>query len=88
MDVVISFLISFVSIFFRLLYWAIFIHVLMSWFAHGRTDFGVLVDQIVQPVLRPFRWARIGAFDLSPIVALFALSFLGDLLQDILIRFI
>ncbi len=81
----IPFLISFISIFINLLYWAILIHVIMSWFATGRTAFGDLLDQVVRPVLAPFRWARIGMIDLSPIVALILLSFLGKAAQNFLV---
>ena len=34
------------------------------------------LTQGVAPILRPFRWARIGMLDLSPIVAILALDFL------------
>lgn len=57
----------------------------MSWFATGRTAFGDLLDQIVQPILAPFRWARIGMIDLSPIVALILISFLGNAARDFLL---
>ena len=84
----IGFAMQFVLILVKLLYWAILIQVLMSWFAAGRTPLGQSLDQIVQPVLKPFRWARIGMLDLSPIVALYALHFLQGVLLEFLARFL
>ncbi len=80
----VHFLISFISIFVKLLYWAILIHVLMSWFASTKSPLGDVIERVVHPVLMPFRWARIGMIDLSPILALFALSFIGDAIQELL----
>ena len=74
----ISFTSYFITIFIKLLYWAIFIWVLMSWFSAGKTPLGELLESIVLPILKPFKWARIGMFDLSPILALLVLGFLGD----------
>ena len=81
-----QFVITFISVLFQLLYWAIFIHVLMSWFASSKSHFGQMVDQVVLPVLKPFRWARIGMLDLSPILALFTLDFLGSQSQQLLME--
>jgi len=84
----IGFAVHFVLILVKLLYWAILIQVLMSWFAAGRSPLGQALDQIVQPILKPFRWARIGMLDLSPIVALYALYFLQGLVLEFLARFL
>jgi len=62
-----------------LLYCAILIHVILSWFAASKSAFGEMVSQIVQPILAPFRWARIGMLDLSPFIALLSLDFLGKI---------
>ena len=59
----------------------------MSWFAAGRTSLGLAIEQIVRPILAPFRWARIGMIDFSPILALFALSILQDFLFQLLARY-
>jgi len=83
----IAILITFISVLLKLCFWAIFIHVLMSWFASGRTQFGEILDQIVQPILHPFRWARIGMLDLSPIVALIALDLAANFLVQILLKY-
>jgi YggT family protein len=82
----IQFLVSFVAIFLKLLYWAVFVRVLMSWFASSKTPFGEIVDQITEPILKPFRWARIGLFDLSPILALIVLGYIGDGAQHFLLK--
>jgi len=84
----INFVILFISIFLKLCYWAIFAHVLMSWLARGRTKFGVILDDIVRPILYPFRWVRIGMIDLSPIAALLALDYGGEYLIKFLLRFL
>jgi len=86
LKVFIPFLITFVSVLVKLLYWAIIIKILMSWVAVGRTQFGVIIEQIVHPILKPFRWARIGMFDLSPIVALLLLDFLSRFLINFLVK--
>lgn len=82
----IHFLITFVTIFMKLLYWAVFIHVLMSWFASSKSTFGQMIDGIVQPILKPFRWARVGMIDLSPLLALLILSFLESAAQEYLFQ--
>ena len=85
---IINFVILFVSIFLKLCYWAIFAHVLMSWLARGRTKFGVILDEIVRPILAPFRWVRIGMIDLSPIAALIVVDYAGDFLVKFLTKFL
>lgn len=73
------FTLNFASILVSLLFYAIFAWVIASWLIM----FGIiqphnrgfqLLTQMVQPVLKPFRWARIGMMDLSPIVAILALD--------------
>ena len=81
-----QFLLSFVSIFFNLIFWAVFISVLLSWFASGRSQLGVWLEQIVRPILWPFRWARIGMIDFSPVLALVVLDFLRGAVVDLLVR--
>lgn len=73
MSLIQGFLVYFVTLFFNLLEIGVFIHVLMSWFARGRTPLGGMVDQVIAPLLRPFAWARLGGFSLSPILLLFAI---------------
>ncbi len=87
----IYFLLNFSAIFFQLLFFSILGWVICSWLVL----FGILgpgnkffqtLGQIVEPVLRPFRWARIGMLDLSPIVAILVLDFLVTLSHEFLTR--
>ncbi len=75
---VIQYLILFISIFGKTLYWAIFISILMSWVSRKPTPFKMWLDALVNPILKPFRWARMGMLDFSPVVALIAIQFLSD----------
>ena len=87
-DIFLAFVIKFLQIVIQLLQYALFFHIILSWFAQGRSKFGGYLEQIVQPMLAPFRWARIGMFDLSVIVAFliidhggrYVLKFLASLL--------
>ncbi|MCK5460763.1 YggT family protein [Candidatus Gracilibacteria bacterium] len=88
LSILIQFLIYFLTIFLKLLYWSIFIWVLMSWFASSKSRLGDLLEQIVRPILRPFRWARIGMFDLSPIAALLTINFVANNLFRFLTKFL
>ena len=58
-----------------LLSYALIIHVVLSWFAKGRSTLGMYLEQIVQPLVRPFRWAKIGMFDLSILVVFLLLDY-------------
>lgn len=66
----------------------IIIYVLMSWLPAVRESFiGELLSKLVEPYLRPFR--RLipplgGMIDISPIVALIALYFIGNGLTVVL----
>jgi uncharacterized protein YggT (Ycf19 family) len=76
----IQFLASFIQILAELVGLAMFIYVLMSWFSTGRTPLGDMLVRIVDPITRPFKWARIGNFDLSFIVAYLFVSFGSEVL--------
>lgn len=76
----IHFTASFINILAELVQLAMFVYVLMSWFATGRTPLGNILVQIVDPITRPFKWARIGNFDLSFIVAYMFISFGSDVI--------
>jgi YggT family protein len=82
-----NFLLSFINILFTILDFVILARILLSWF---RPDPGNWLVQFIisvsEPILAPFRLPifRIGMLDLSPIVAIFALS----LIEKILIRII
>lgn len=53
-------------------------YILMSWFPNAReSNFGKLIGSLVEPYLAPFRKVipPLGMIDISPIVAILALSF-------------
>ncbi len=57
----------------------IFIHILMSWVPNMRgSAFGQIIDKIAEPYLSFFRKfiPPLGMIDISPIIALIALSFI------------
>jgi len=83
---IIKFLISFVSILSQLLFWAVFISVVLSWFSEKRSKLGMMLDQIVVPLLRPFRWARIGMFDFSPILLIILLAVVRNVSVELLLK--
>ncbi len=80
--------ILFISLFSQLLYWAIFIYILLSWISRRKTPFSVFLHQVVTPLLRPFRWARLGMIDFSPLVALIAIQLLSGWLTEYLVTFL
>ncbi len=82
------FVILFISIFSQILYWAIFVYILMSWISRRKTSFTKWLQQIVTPLLKPFRWARIGMIDFSPMAALIAIQLLSDWLLKFLATFL
>lgn len=84
----IQFLITFITIFIKLLYWAVFIHVIMSWVASGKSSFGELLDRIVQPIIKPFRWAKVGMIDFSPLIALLVLGYVERVAGKYLMQFL
>lgn len=72
---------QFLSIFSELLFFSIFAWVMFSWlimFGITTPDnrFYNYLGQLVYPILKPFRWARIGMLDLSPLMALAVLGYL------------
>jgi uncharacterized protein YggT (Ycf19 family) len=85
-ETLIQFAITFISILTKILYWAIFIWVILSWFARGKNQLGQWLDALVKPICRPFRWARIGMMDFSPIVALLVIDFGGRFLIQLLMK--
>ena len=80
----------FLQIFFQLVYWAILAWVILSWVMlfggmKPQSPIFQFVTRIVEPVVKPFRWARLGALDLSPIVAIVVLGYLVNLFQQLLL---
>ena len=83
-----SILINGVYLFFTFLFWLTFVRCLMSWFPNinwYNQPFRALKDT-TDPILEPFR--RIippfGGFDISPIVALFTLNILAQIIIRII----
>ena len=81
-----------INIVFGVLWWAILIRVLLSWLPMA----GVRIDpynpiirtlfSITDPILDPLRkYTTVGMIDLSPIVALFGLEIIRNLLISLLV---
>lgn len=68
----------------------IVLRVILSWVASpvSRNPFVQLVRQVTEPILAPIRsiLPRTGMFDLSPMVALFAIYFLQSLIAGAMSR--
>lgn len=79
-----QYLILFVQILFQILYWMIFVYIILSWVTRPGNKLMIFLRQTLTPIFRPFRWARIGIMDLSPLVALFAMDFGRMILVNIL----
>ena len=74
---------TFVGIIFDLMFFAIIARVLMSWMpAGGGGQLKSILYDITEPVLSVFRNVipRIGMMDISPIIAIFALDLLKDMI--------
>lgn len=83
----VSYIASFIKILFGLLNFVIIARVLLSWFPGGGAPaIRSMIHEISEPVLAPFRRIipHVGMIDISPIVALFALGFLQDILLYLL----
>lgn len=79
----IVFLIQFVGLLFNILTYAILVRALLSWFPIAPDNPLVrILDDITEPILAPLRRVvpRLGAFDITPIVAMFALQIIGQIL--------
>ena len=66
---------------------AIFIRVLLSWFPiDPRNPLVALLYDVTEPILEPLRRVipRLGMFDLSPLVALLLIQFIGNFAADAL----
>lgn len=79
---------NFVNLFFQILIFAIIGRALLSWFNVGPGHpIGRILIEITEPILGPMRRVipMIGMIDISPIVAIFLLSFIQDLLVRALV---
>jgi uncharacterized protein YggT (Ycf19 family) len=87
------FLLNFGIILSTLLFYSIFAWVIASWLIM----FGIItpmnrgfsfLTQLVMPILKPFRWAKIGMIDLSPICAILVLDIAMRSMGNLLTQFI
>lgn len=82
-----SFLYTIIFFVFNVYQFMVIAYVLMSWVPQMReTAIGRLLERLVEPYLAPFRRfiPTLGILDISPIVALIALSFAKDGLLTLL----
>jgi len=80
----------FLSVFFSILYWSIVLKIIVSWLLFLGLNIFRKIDDMVDPVttllFKPFRWARMGMFDFSPIFALICLEIIRGGLFDLLTK--
>ena len=70
-------LVGFVQYFCRILSYAVFARLLLSWFNVSRYNiFIVLLDDVTEPILSPLRRVvpRLGIFDITPLIVMGILS--------------
>jgi YggT family protein len=82
-----GFIQNFVSVLFTILYVAIIVRSLMSWFNPSPENPLVrLVYEITEPIMAPLRKIvpRIGMIDITPIVAIVLLQLIESLLSQVL----
>ncbi len=75
----------FVDVLFNVLIFAILIDALLSWFPISPNSPIVrLLDDITEPILAPLRQVvpRLGMFDITPIVAMFLLEILQNIIDS------
>jgi YggT family protein len=78
-----SFLITFLGLLLQILWFAILIRVILSWFPVDPSNPLIrILWEITEPVLAPFRRVipKIGMFDLSPIAAFLVIGILAQYL--------
>jgi YggT family protein len=81
------YLVTFVGLLLQILWLAILVRVILSWFPVDPSNPLVrIVWEVTEPVLAPFRRVipRIGMFDLSPLAAFLVISFLQQALPRLL----
>lgn len=75
----------FVDVLFNVLIFAILIDALISWFPIAPDHpIARLLDDITEPILAPLRRVvpRLGMFDITPIVAMFVLEILQNIIDS------
>jgi len=76
-----QYLMTFLSVLLWVMWLAILVRVILSWFPiDPRNPVVPVVFDVSEPILAPFRRVipRIGMFDLSPLAALLVISFLAQ----------
>ncbi|MFC1997252.1 YggT family protein [Chloroflexota bacterium] len=65
-------------------------YVVISYFMSPYHNFRMWVDRLVEPMLRPIRKVvpLVGMFDISPIILLLIIQFIGYILKRFLVAFI
>jgi YggT family protein len=80
-----AFLDNFIFFFAQILFWAIIIRALLSWFnlSGGQPVFRLLVE-ITEPVLGPIRRVvpSLGMIDISPLIAMILIQVISGILQS------
>lgn len=76
---------SLVKTFGKIIFWAIFIRAVMSWFSRGQHPLDYVLYQISEPLLAPIRriLPSTGMIDFAPMVLAFGLILGNNLLLDI-----
>lgn len=88
-------LIQSIGVFFQLLYFLILIRILLSWFRGlNYSKFGILIHNLTEPILGPVRdmvdRSPIGGgtmLDFSPVIALFIMNIVQNLLYRLVSAF-
>ena len=78
-------MISIIHIAFEILTYIIFIRVILSWFPHNPYQPLIkLIYQISNPILNPIRnfVSPIGGIDISPIIAIFIIQFIKNIISQ------
>lgn len=76
---IIVWLVGFVQYFCRILSYAVFARVILSWFGISRYNiFIVILDDVTEPILAPLRRIvpMLGVFDITPLIAIGILYFI------------
>jgi len=88
--VLIIILIRIIDLITTLLVLLILTHVVISYFLSPYHPFRYWVDRLVRPMLTPIRnlIPQMGMFDLSPVILLLLIQFIGYILKRILFAFV
>ena len=82
-----AFLLTFLGLLLQILWLAILVRVILSWFPVDPSNPIIrIVWDVTEPILAPFRRVipRIGMFDLSPIAAMLVIQFISQNLPSMM----